>query len=1186
VQVWGIYKVYQFKNETTKVWAPIGALLALLLALFVGVSPLSAQVVTATLTGTVSDATGAVIAGATVVVKNEASGDVRRTVSNGEGFFTVTAIQPGTYSVTVEAKGFNNWEQKGIGLNAGDKRNVSDIALAVGSGAETVTVEATVADISPVDSGEKAAVIGTKQLENISIVGANATEFIKILPGMAITGGTQNGASYSGETAGTGSGPIGSFSANGQRTGALDITSDGAHVIDPGCNCGQAVNVNVDMTQEMKVLTSNFGADAQKGPVFISAVGKSGGAQFHGSAFFYARHNSLNANDALNNAQGTGADGKPLAGRPETKYIYPGGTIGGPVILPFTRFNKNHDKLFFFLGYEYYNQQVDNGIYQSFVPTAEMRKGNFAQSYIDSLHGATDIGYQVSGAANFPNGQVPASEISKIGQNLMNLYPLPNANAATTGGFNYVSVGTKPQNAYQVRPRVDWSINDNTKLFFSYNRQRDTAYYTDTLWWRPTPTVPYPTRLIAANMSDSYSVNLTKVFSPSLTNEFVFTWTLLDLPNSFEDPKKVDPAALGVSYPTIFKAGLNQITTMTGWGGGFANMIQPSGFQITGSLYAKKKLPTISDNVTKVAGTHTMKFGFYWEGTLNDQPSSNNSNGQAQFANWGGNTTGNAYADLLAGRIAAYSETNKDVLLVMKYQTVDFFAQDSWKISRRLTLDYGMRFSHLGPWNDQRGSGLAIFDQSKYSNNPADVNKLTGVLWNAIDKSVPLGGMGTRSMFYNPRGGFAWDVLGSGKTVLRGGVGVYRFHDEQNVQSGALGITQGVYGYSTPQAVTFDQIGNYSSTNFIAPSSITVLDRHDDNQPKTTSYSFTISQRTPFSALLEVAYVGNKSSYLSNWNNNFGKLNAIPFGTLYKTPGTFTDGNNYSPNADPLRPFQNYSGLGGIKLINHEMYSNYNSLQVSWNKQSGRVNYLANYTFSKALGIRGEGGSATGDPTSLANNYGTLPNDRTHIFNIAYVIQMPNPIHKFAVAKALVNGWQISGITQFQSGPGLQAVNSSNFNISSTLPAGTVLPDGTVLSKSVGASSALINGSPDINMQPILTCDPSKNLGTNQFINSSCFAAPTPGHNGAFIMPYIKGPAFFNNDLSVFKNFNISEHKKLQFRASAYNFLNHPLRSFINSDNNLNLNFDASGKLTNQRFGYADWTIGKRIIQLAVKFYF
>ena len=240
-----------------------------------------AQSTTGTLTGTVADASGAVVPGANVVLKNEGSGDIRRTVSNGEGYFTFSAVPPATYTITVDAKGFQNWQQAGVTMNAGDKRNISDIALIVGTSAETVEVSAAAAEITTVDSGEKSAVITTKALQNVAVVGRNAAEFIKIMPGMAITSSTENRASFTGEAHGTGSGPIGSFSANGQRTGALDITSDGAHIIDPGCNCGQAVDVNVDMTQEMKVMTSNFGADAAKGPILISAVGKSGTSAFH-----------------------------------------------------------------------------------------------------------------------------------------------------------------------------------------------------------------------------------------------------------------------------------------------------------------------------------------------------------------------------------------------------------------------------------------------------------------------------------------------------------------------------------------------------------------------------------------------------------------------------------------------------------------------------------------------------------------------------------------------------------------------------------------------------------------------------------------------------------------------------------------------------------------------------------------
>lgn len=1164
------------------------ARLLALLALFAALLPvgtLQAQNVTATLTGTVSDASGAVVPNATVIVKNEQSGDTRRTVSNSDGFFTVTALQPSSYAVSVQAQGFKLWEQKNIGLNANDKRNLSDIALEVGSSTETVEVVSAASQITPVDSGEKASVIGEKELQNIGIVGSNAAEFIKILPGMAYTGGTQNGLSYTGETHGTGAGPIGSFSANGQRTGALDITSDGAHIIDPGCNCGQAVDTNVDMTQELKVSTSNFGAESQKGPIVISAVGKAGGNAFHGQVYLYARDASMNANDALNNSQGVTPAGVAVAPKPDTRYLYPGGNIGGPLLIPGTRFNRNRDKLFFFFAYEYYKQTVDNGLYQAFVPTAAMRGGDFNQAMLDSFQRDPknpNVGSNVSTAPNFPNGQVPASLIDPIGQKLLNLYPLPNADPKVNNGFNFVQVSTKPQNAYQLRPRIDYSINENTKLFFSYNKQSDTAYDTDTLWWRPTPTVPYPTRLLKGNKSDSYSVNLTKVFSPTMTNEFIFTWTVLDLENTFEDPSKVDPAVLGTSFKDIFGQNTHEIPAITAWGNGFANLIQPSGFQLTGSLYAKKKLPTVADNLSKVWGTHTAKFGFYWERTSNNQPSNNQANGELILSNWGGLTTGNAYADLLTGNLTQYTQSNKDVLIIMHYSPIEFFGQDSWKVTRRLTIDYGVRLSHFGPWVDDLGNGLAVFDPSKYQKNAAPTD-LTGVLWHSKDSSVPLSGSPSRALFFAPRAGFAWDIFGTGKTVLRGGYGLYHSHDEQNVQAGALNPSQGEFSY-TANNVTFKTIGQISAS-FVRPSGITVLDPNDDQQPRTQSYSFTVSQRLPFASLFEIAYVGNKSDYLSNWNNNFGQINDLPYGTVFKTPNFFGV-NGLSPDSsvtDALRPYSNYQT---IKVINHQMYSNYNALQTSWNKQSGHINFLLNYTYSKSLGIRGQNGSATGDPTNLANNYGVLPNDRTHIFNIAYVLDTPKWSLKNRFVSGAVNGWKVSGITQLQSGIPLQAVVSNNFSITGSLPAGTKLPDGTVLTASQNLSSILINGTPDISVQPALTCDPSKNLQPGQFINGNCLTIPTPGHNGAFVWPYVKGPALINHDLTLFKDFHVREKQTVQFRVSGYNFLNHPLTSFVNGDNNLNLNFDANGKITNNRFGYASATTGHRIIQLVLKYNF
>src|ERR1043166_433680 len=305
--------------------------LSVVLLLTIMVPTGSAQTTSAALTGTVFDASGAVVPKADVTLKNEASGDARHTVSNGDGYFTFAAVPPGSYTVSIVSEGFKRWEAKGIILNSADKRTVTGIQLNPGVKGEVVEVEATGGQITPVDSGEKSILITEKVLQNVAIVGQNAAEFVKIMPGMAFTGGALNQSSYAAADERTGNGPVGSFAPNGLRTAALDITSDGAHIIDPGCNCGQAMNTNADMTQKMKVLTSNFGADNQKGPVVISSVGKAGGHDFHGEVYLYARHNVLNANDWQNNAAGSGVDGKPLAPKPATKYFYPGGNIGGPV---------------------------------------------------------------------------------------------------------------------------------------------------------------------------------------------------------------------------------------------------------------------------------------------------------------------------------------------------------------------------------------------------------------------------------------------------------------------------------------------------------------------------------------------------------------------------------------------------------------------------------------------------------------------------------------------------------------------------------------------------------------------------------------------------------------------------------------------------------------------------------------
>ncbi len=236
------------------------------------------------------------------------------------------------------------------------------------------------------------------------------------------------------------------------------------------------------------------------------------------------------------------------------------------------------------------------------------------------------------------------------------------------------------------------------------------------------------------------------------------------------------------------------------------------------------------------------------------------------------------------------------------------------------------------------------------------------------------------------------------------------------------------------------------------------------------------------------------------------------------------------------------------------------------------------------MGIRGGNQGSVGDQFNIRNNYGPLAYDRTHLFAIAYVIQLPDVAKSWTsggggVGRAVLDGWQFSGISQFASGVNLQAANgNSNFSLGTTT--------GKLADGKTPFDNTHLLGTPDLSSQPVLTCDPRTGLADGQFINGKCFGLPSVGHNGNLIFPYLHGPAFMDHDLSLFKNWNFSEQKKLQLRFSAYNFLNHPVRSFTNGDTNLNLTLTPDGQLANPRFGYADSKFGRRILQFALKFFF
>jgi hypothetical protein len=1235
----------------------------LMLALCVGIN-VWGQGIFATLTGVVSDPTGATVKGATVTLTDATSGSTRQTETNGDGYYTFASVPVGTYNISVEQQGFETYKLTGIALGGAEKRNLN-VSLTVGATSQTVEVTAEAAQLVTTDSAEKSYTLEAKELQNLTQIGSDAAEYIKIMPGFAVQNGSSNKANYSGEVIGiNANGDAGSQSPlndassyNGLPGNSLDITMDGAHVADPGCDCDTPVNPNSDFLEEFRVLASNFSAENQKGPILITSVTKSGGQHIHGSGFFSARNYALNANDWLND--------NTNAPKPANKYYYPGGSIGGTV-------PKTHGKLHFFGGFEYYYQVLDTGLLRSTVPTAGMLGGNFSTSELEKI-GDAALGYQTGGgstpvgtlcpgasASNYipclnknalaafgatsdghggMNVQIPTADLNTNMLALMKLYPAANADPNATGGYNYVQSEIFNQNNTQFVTREDYDISNSTKLFVRYNYQKETQQFPVGLWWRQSDQVPYPTAIEGKNRSYSISGSLTHVFSPTMTNETVVAYTKVDFPNVFNNPSAVARGNVGYNIQGLFKNGVTQIPSFGGTGGNgeAALVFNPGGFEDGGAsagLYADKWMPSVSDTLTKVVATHTLKAGFFWEWIRNAQPANNNTNGYWQFVS--GNdplyTTGDSYADEVLGIASNYNEATKNRVNDEAYNTVDFFVQDDWKATRRLTINLGLRFSHLQPWYDRLGDGFAIFSPAAYtsgiSSNATCYNAPTycGFEWHAEDSSVPLSGYPSRALYYQPRLGAAYDLMGDGKTVLRGGWGRYYFHTGQftsgldasaGVKSTSFSGSVALTGTTSqpilvnplpasltavapwaPTAKTGNGNAGLDTVSFSAtPSGPAAVDGTEDKMGYTDNWNFTISRQLPWSSLFEVAYIGNRSEDLSNGGNGGSlgpggggfatyDINTIPIGamTAYAAshgnidPNTLNTGNFYT----------SFPGYSDLNVTTNNGRANYNALQATWARTRGRYVLDLNYTYSKAEGVVNDGSGRMVDIFDINQSIGVLPNSRKHLFNAVYSVDLPtaNNINKFA--GGAINGWQVSGILQLQSGPNLSAYQNQNFGLSyvgTTANNGVAVVPGTTFA----LNDKSILGTTEVQLNPIVTCNPASGLKAHQYINASCFAAPsTVGQNGPFILPAIYGPAYFNWDMALFKNFAITESQKLQFRFNFYNWMNHPLWSF--NGNNLGLTYtqDATGAFTqtDSTFGYTTQKQGHRIIEIGMKYYF
>ena len=978
---------------------------------------------TATLRGTIVDSTGGVLPGATVTLTNAGTRGAQATVTGDAGGYFFGSLFPGTYSLKVELSGFKTHEEQGIVISPNDTRGI-DIRLEIGAQTERITVKAQ-GEVIQTATGAREGVLSAKQIDNLSVMGRSALELLRILPGVVTE---FNVGEFS-------NGDVAAYTVNGIRSSNNTATLDRSSLVDIGCNCGLMVSLNDDMISEVKIQSSNFAAEYGSGGMNVSAVTKSGTSQFHGGLYDYIRDPRLSANDRSNSSTGVP--------KPKSKFQYPGGNIGGPLFFG-DSYTKNRDKLFFFVAFESQRQQVDSGARLSRTYTPAMKRGDFRELLANQGSNLNSTP-QLLIPLGFPGAGEPAPNndmtpyVTPFGSYLASLYPDPNYHDPDNL-YNYVYSALEPNNRTDLKMRFDWNVRQNTKLFVRLARNASENVNPRGAWWGASD-FALPTPNVDDEHSRSLSANVVSVLSPSTTNEAVFSYTRLALDNSWQDPSKVARGTGGVDFVGIFPEAPEMPTNLVhGWGNGQVGSL----WSAVPNVFAHNDALQFSDKLTKLLGTHGMKFGVSIERGQKQQNFSNDESGLLWFSTDNSTSTGNSGADMLVGRIAELDQgtarNGKPVTGMpngeFRYWNIDGFAQDSWKVRRNLTVEYGVRF---GFWTNNRelsGEG-GYFTPSLYDPNagsfldPDTLQHINGECY-VYTGCAPAGILANRSAFALPRINAAWDIDGEGRNVLRGGYGLFLNRPQGNIEySSTLNLAPNRYHVSTDfwagadygngLGLTYDTAHEATLANRIGTLGVESMSPESFHFPQTHSFSVSFARRMPWNQVLEASYVGTRGRRLLVSENG----NIMPYGVL--NSGTYNGVDLSVPvnrvavasNDTSLASFRQFNALSSISLDTFRGVSNYNSLQITLSRQTGRrVQYFVAYTLSSTHGTTG-GDFGRIDPYDATRTYGVLSEDRRHILNVSWNALLPDAARgplDHVVLRGVLNGWQLSGISTLVSG--------------------------------------------------------------------------------------------------------------------------------------------------------------------------